>query len=145
MDPPHTWLLLSYKVPREPTAGRVYVWRKLKQLGAIALQDAFWVLPAAVHTREQFRWLASEISELGGKSTLWESRLLEGDETHLIEMFTTATDKDYRKILADLRKKRRDLPSLGRKYQQLLSQDYFRSKLGAQVRQALLAAKGDKP
>ena len=33
------WLLLAYKIPREPTAGRVYVWRKLKQLGAIAVQD----------------------------------------------------------------------------------------------------------
>jgi len=58
------WLLLVYKIPREPTAGRVYVWRKLKQLGAIAVQDAVWVLPAAPRTREQFQWLAAEIADL---------------------------------------------------------------------------------
>ena len=71
-----TWLLLAYKVPREPSANRVFVWRKLKKLGAIALQDAVWVLPASPHTREQFRWLASEIDELSGDTTLWESTLL---------------------------------------------------------------------
>ena len=54
-----TWLLLAYKVPREPSANRVYVWRKLKRLGAVALQDAVWVLPATAHTRERFRWLAA--------------------------------------------------------------------------------------
>ena len=45
------WLLLSYKVPREPTANRVSVWRKLKKLGAVSLQDSVWVLPATPHTR----------------------------------------------------------------------------------------------
>ena len=39
------WLLLIYKVPPNPTANRVYVWRKLKQLGALLLHDAVWVLP----------------------------------------------------------------------------------------------------
>src|SRR5690348_15616912 len=49
------WLLLIYKFPREPTASRVYDWRKLKQLGAIALQDAVWVLPATPRTQEQLQ------------------------------------------------------------------------------------------
>ena len=49
-----TWVLLHYKIPREPTAPRVYVWRKLKRLGAILLQDAVWVLPATPHTRNAF-------------------------------------------------------------------------------------------
>ena len=48
------WLLLAYKVPRDPSAARVYVWRKLKKLGAVALQDAVWVLPSTPQTLEQF-------------------------------------------------------------------------------------------
>ena len=63
------WLLLAYKVQREPSANRVYVWRQMKQLGAILLQDAVWVLPETPRTREQFQWLAAEISELGGEIT----------------------------------------------------------------------------
>src|SRR5215470_17625520 len=62
-----SWVLLVYKVPREPTAGRAMVWRKLKRLGALLLHDAVWVLPATPWTREQFQWLAVEIGELGGE------------------------------------------------------------------------------
>jgi len=48
----HTWVLLHYKIPREPSAQRVFIWRKLKRLGALLLHDALWVLPATPRTRE---------------------------------------------------------------------------------------------
>lgn len=138
-----TWLLLAYKVPREPTANRVFVWRKLKKLGAVALQDAVWVLPTTPHTREQFRWLASEIDELGGETTLWESTLLsDGQADRLVKQFAAPVDDCYREILAALKKKAPDLAALGRRYQQVQIKDYFRSELGQKVRSALLAAKG---
>lgn len=136
------WLLLSYKVPRKPTANRVYVWRKLKKLGAISLQDAVWALPATAYTREHFRWLASEIDELGGETTLWESKLVDGDGNRLVAEFSAPVETAYHEILTAIKKKRPDLAALGRRYQQLLAQDYFRCKLGNKVRAALLAAKG---
>ena len=138
-----SWLLLSYKVPREPTANRVSVWRKLKKLGAASLQDSVWVLPATPHTREQFRWLASEIDELGGESTLWESRMIGGQERRLVEAFSEPVEAAYREILAAIKKREPDLAALGRRYQAALAQDYFRSELGPRVRQALLSAQGD--
>ena len=137
------WLLLAYKVPRDPSAGRVYVWRKLKKLGAIALQDAVWVLPSTPQTLEQFRWLAAEINEMQGEATLWESRhLLDGKNDKLVEQFTAAVDGPYRRILSALKKRKPDLEALSRQYQQTLAQDYFHSRLGQQTRAALLAAKG---
>src|SRR5437764_15494036 len=69
------WLLLAYKVPRKPSASRVYVWRKLKRLGAIAIQDGVWVLPDTPRCKEQFQGLAAEIAELDGEATLWEGTL----------------------------------------------------------------------
>src|SRR5205814_4171159 len=112
-----TWLLLAYKVPREPSANRVYVWRKLKRLGAVSLQDAVWVLPATAHTREQFRWLAAEIDELGGETTLWESALLsDGQEDRLVRKFTAQVEEAYHDIMVALRKKGRDRSALGRRY-----------------------------
>src|SRR5688500_3104919 len=74
--PQDRWLVLTYRVPREPTAGRGYGWRKLKKLGAIALQDAAWVLPATPKTQEHFQWLAAEIAELGGEARVWSGELL---------------------------------------------------------------------
>jgi hypothetical protein len=139
-----TWLLLAYRVPRDPSASRVRVWRKLKRLGAVALQDAVWVLPATAHTREQFRWLASEIDELGGETTLWESTLLsEGQLDRLARQFVEPVEKAYRAILSALKKKAADRAALGRRYQQVQAQDYFRSELGHKVRAALLAANGE--
>src|SRR5207249_4841485 len=43
--PPHAWLLLIYRVPQEPPGRRTYVWRQLKQLGAVYLQQAAAILP----------------------------------------------------------------------------------------------------
>jgi len=46
------WLLLVYRIPRVPTAGRVFVWRKLKQLGAIDLPDAVYDALFARHAQK---------------------------------------------------------------------------------------------
>ena len=138
----YNWLLLLYKVPTEPTARRVYVWRKLKRLGAVLLHDAAWVLPATARTREHFQWLAAEINEMGGTAVLLESRFALADpEEELVQRFRSQAESAYSEILAELEKEDPDLPALARRYQQVLSQDYFQSELGARVRRAL-AAKG---
>src|SRR5829696_8821454 len=81
-----TWLLLLYKVPPEPTANRVSVWRKLKRLGAILLHDAVWVLPPSPRTREELQWLTAEIRERGGDALLWEASLcLNGRDDQLVQ------------------------------------------------------------
>ncbi len=138
-----TWLLLSYKVPRAPSAKRVYVWRKLKRLGATALADSVWVLPLTRQTRERFRWLASEIEELGGETTLWESKLLDGAADKLVSEIASVAENVYREILKSLRKRSPDVAALSRRYQEALALDYFESAMAAKVRNALLAAKGE--
>lgn len=138
-----TWMLLVYKVPNEPTSGRVFVWRKLKKLAAVLLHDSVWVLPATPRTKEQLRWLASEIVEMDGEATVWESRLTLGvDEEKLVRQFTGGVDMQYREILAGLKAKDRDLAALSRKYQQVQAQDYFNSDVGRRVREALAEADG---
>jgi len=139
-------MLLVYKVPNEPTASRVYVWRKLKRLGALLLHDAVWVLPATPHTREQLRWLASEIGELEGEASVWESRLMPGpEEDALVGQFRAAVEGQYQEILDALRRKSADVAGLSRRYQQVRSQDYFNSELGQRARDALSANGGPKP
>ncbi len=145
MEPAHesTWVLLVYKVPRDPTALRALVWRRLKRLGALLLHDAVWVLPATAWTREQMQWLAVEIGELGGEALLWETQtLLSGQEDALRAQFLEKVDTIYRDILAELAREDADLVMLSRKYQQTRAQDYFQSPLGTQVRDQLLAARG---
>lgn len=139
----NSWLLLVYRIPREPTSGRVFVWRKLKQLAAVALQDAVWVLPSTARTQEQFRWLAVEITELKGEATLWEAdQLYSTDAESLRRQFIDPVESEYREILVSLKKKNRDLAALSKRFQQAHARDYFASELGQQTRDKLLAAGG---
>jgi hypothetical protein len=136
------WILLIYKVPNEPSAKRVSVWRKLRRLGSVLLQDGAWVLPATEQTREQFQWLASEIIEMDGQASVWESHLLPGaQEEPLVREFIRQVDGTYRELLAELDKKAVDVSAVSRRYQQARAQDYFNSPLGQRVRSALLAAR----
>jgi DNA-binding transcriptional regulator PaaX len=138
-----TWLLLVYKIPSEPSARRVYVWRKLKRLGALLLHDAVWVLPMNTRTQEQFQWLAAEIAELGGDATLWEAGpAMVGQEEALIGQFLSQVEAGYNEILAALEQDNTDLAALSQRYQQINSEDYFQSELGPRVREALMVARG---
>ena len=138
-----SWVLLVYKVPREPTALRAGVWRKLKKLGALLLHDAVWVLPATPSTREQMQWLGVEITELGGEALLWEAHLtLNGQNEALVQQFLAKVETSYHEILAALEREDADLVALSRKYRQVQAQDYFQSALGKQVRATLMKARG---
>jgi hypothetical protein len=139
------WLLLIYKVPREPTSSRVYVWRKLKQIGAILLHDSVWVLPASERTQEQLQWLAAEITELKGEATTARANWLSSEqEEDVTRRFRSQADELYQELLSDLKKKGRDLVTLGRRFQQAQAVDFFRSELADRTRKALLAADGGK-
>lgn len=138
-----SWLLLVYRIPREPTAGRVFVWRKLKQLGAVALQDAVWVLPQTARTQEQFQWLAAEITELKGEAVLWEAEQIYATDTDALRrQFLEPVESEYREIMAALKKKDRDLTGLSNRFLEAQARDYFASQLGRQTRDKLLAAGG---
>jgi hypothetical protein len=143
--PVRPWLLLIYKVPRDPTASRVYVWRKLKQLGAVALQDAAWVLPGTARTLEQFRWLSAEITELGGEATLLSAeQVYATDAEGMKKQFVEPVEAEYRAILTALEEEESDLSALSKRFQQAQAREYFASELGRQVRERLLAARGGK-
>jgi uncharacterized protein YdbL (DUF1318 family) len=65
------WVLLSYRLPREPSTPRITLWRKLKKLGVAQLADGVVALPADARTREQLEWLADEVIEAGGQAGVW--------------------------------------------------------------------------
>lgn len=94
------WLLLNYRLPREPSTPRIAVWRKLKRLGVGQLGDGLVALPADARTQEQLEWVAEEIAEAGGTSTLWRAQLTSrSHERALIAGLSEARAGEYRAIL----------------------------------------------
>jgi hypothetical protein len=90
------WVLLSSRLPREPSRLRLGVWRRLRRLGALLLHDAVWVLPADAKTREAFEWLAEEIGEQGGTAFVWEALSLDAPQSReLVRRFRAEADARY--------------------------------------------------
>lgn len=136
------WLLLTYKLPSEPSARRVYVWRKLKRLGAVTIFDAVWVLPETPRTHEQFQWLTAEIQELGGEAMFWKAQAeLANQEEALIGQFQCQVDETYRALLERMDHDLIEAPEAAQAYQQIRQKDYFQSEVGHQIQERLLAGR----
>ena len=140
-----SWLLLHYKLPTKPSALRVYIWRKLKRLGAILLHEAVWVLPDLPRTAEQIQWLTAEIQEMGGNAYFWRASPAFGAaDEFLVEQLQEQVDAVYSDLLKRLEKTNADLEEISRQYQQATTQDFFHSELGIRVREKLTSKRGGK-
>jgi hypothetical protein len=149
------WLILVYHLPREPSRHRVAVWRKLKALGALYLQDGVAALPEDAVTREQLEWLQLRIQEAGGEATLWEAlpnTVAEGKD--LIAAFRDAREEGYRTVIEGAERIRRkaqlggdgaslleELAKTEREFRAERRRDYFRSPLRAEAAEALRVAR----
>ena len=71
---PGEWVLLTYRLPREPSTPRSAVWRKLRRLGVAQLSDGLVALPADARTREQLEWIAGEVRASAGTAGTWLAR-----------------------------------------------------------------------
>ena len=148
------WVLLVYKLPREPSRHRVAVWRKLRDLGALYIQDGVAALPEDAVTREQLEWLQLRVREAGGEATLWEARPgTLAEEAKLVATFRASREEAYRAIVAGAERVRRkaemgggaalaeQLGKLEREFRAERRRDYFRSPLRAEAAAALKAAR----
>lgn len=96
----HQWLVLVVSLPRHPSSLRVRAWRRLKALGAVALKNGVYVLPATAGTTEQFQWLAQEVQRDGGDATLLTVARVENmTDDEIVRRFHEARAADYRGLL----------------------------------------------
>jgi len=92
------WLLLVYRVPSDPTRLRSAVWRRLKSLGAIYLQNSAAALPASVSAERALRKLRSEILDMSGTAVLLSCGVLAGEQD-IRDAFQAARNDEYEEIV----------------------------------------------
>jgi hypothetical protein len=128
------WVLLAYRLPREPSAPRVAVWRKLRRLGAVQLLDGLVALPADARTREQLEWLADEVLEANGEAWVWLGRLSSAAQERMIaERMASLVIADYEAVIAQASAaegevdavRRRVAARLRRELQRIGRRDFF--------------------
>ena len=98
---PGEWVLLSYRLPREPSTPRIAVWRKLKRLGVAQISDGLVALPAGARTREQLEWVAEEVTDSGGSAAIWLARpATRAQEDQLARAMAAARAAEYQTVIA---------------------------------------------
>src|SRR5882672_2828693 len=97
-----SWVLLAYRLPREPSTPRSTLWRKLRRLGAAQVLDGLAALPLDARNRERLEWLADEVVEAGGTATIWVGELASAaQERELAGRMAEAIAADYLTLIAD--------------------------------------------
>lgn len=99
-DGARRWLLLIYRIKAESSGRRTYVWRRLRQLGAIYLQQAAVVLPDRPELRDELERLGEHIRGAGGEASVLETvSPTEAWEADLVARFNAARDAEYEEII----------------------------------------------
>ena len=150
-----SWLLLLFSLPTNRSTERVAVWRRLKKMGAVQIKTSTYLLPDEPAQYEQFQWLAQQIRDYGGDSTLVRARDIEGlTRENIIAMFNDARAKDYAELRKSLqnfiaRRKKVDaelaaaeLERLTRQFRGIRAIDFFDSARGHDVAMLLRRAEG---
>jgi hypothetical protein len=152
-----SWLLLLYSLPTRRNTERVAVWRRFKKMGAVQIKTSTYLLPDEPAQYEQFQWLAQQIRDYGGDSTLVRAREIEGlAREKVIAMFNDARAKEYaelRKVLQKfiVRRKKMDandaateLQRLTRHFRGIRAVDFFDSARGHEIAMLFRRAEGPR-
>jgi hypothetical protein len=152
-----SWLLLLFSLPTNRNTERVAVWRRLKKMGAVQIKTSTYLLPDEPAQYEQFQWLAQQIRDYGGDSTLVRAHEIEGlTREKVIAMFNDARAKDYGVLRRSLqtfiaRRKKLDadeavgqLERITRQFREVREVDFFDSARGHDMAMLLRRAAGPK-
>jgi len=124
-----SWLLLLYSLPTRQKTERVAVWRRFKKIGAIQIKTSTYLLPDEPAQYEQFQWLAQQIRDYGGDSTLVRVQEIEGlNKEKVVAMFNDVRAKDYgelRKALQSFIARRKKWMRKGQRQNSSGSRDSF--------------------
>ncbi len=98
MPSPHRWVVFVHQLPAHPSNGRVKIWRRLQQLGTVAVKNAVHLLPNNPQSREDFEWLRTEVSALGGEANVFAASSISAiAERRILARFRKVTGKGSRK------------------------------------------------
>jgi DNA-binding transcriptional regulator PaaX len=159
MNDSPSWLMLSYKVPSEPARHRMAVWRRLKSLGAVYLNNGVCLLPSGADHLRQVKILANEIGEMGGETVVLETAPIDpAQRERVVDRFRADRDEAYREVIercagfeaeiaretaagkltyAELEENDEDLKKLKAWHAKIVALDFYGASLAAEAQQRL--------
>jgi DNA-binding transcriptional regulator PaaX len=91
---PVSWRVITYRLPAEPSRHRVAVWRELRRLGAVALQQGTWAVPDREPFEADLSQVIEEIKAEGGQPVVLAVADEEESAAHLEALFTAQREAE---------------------------------------------------
>jgi uncharacterized protein YdbL (DUF1318 family) len=105
-----TWLVVSVSTAGAAASLRVQVWRKLRSLGALYLQQSVCLLPATADVARDTRRLAGRVRQGGGTARVLPMAFTDpAEEQAVITELNAARDAEYAEVLDRLPELHREL------------------------------------
>lgn len=148
---PHEWYVLVHQLPPTPLYLRAKIRNRLARVGAVALKNSVYVLPAREDCLEDFQWIVQEAVAGGGEAYVCQGQFLVGVSTaDLVQRFKRAADARYAPLGAELtavlgRRRtgakrgglRKDEPvalsSLRKQFDEIRATDFFDAGVGKEI------------
>ncbi len=140
------WRLLTYRLEAEASRHRVGIWRELRKVGALSLQNATWAVPAGHGFDEALERAVGLIERANSKALLFEVAPSEASAAILEELFSAEREAEWVEFvsecakfdaeiasevakekftLAELDEEEQNLDRLRRWYREIRSRDIF--------------------
>lgn len=95
-----SYILLIYQVPSQPSAARVGIWRELKRIGALYLQQSVCILPEREQLQAFLQKITERITDLGGSYHLLPlTTLPPEEEAKIVDGFIAQSNLQYDEII----------------------------------------------
>jgi hypothetical protein len=98
---PVTWRVITYRLPAEPSRHRVAVWRELRRLGAVPLQQGTWAVPQGEGFDAGLADVAEAIKVAGGQPVVLAVADDEASTAQLETLFTAEREAEWGEFLSD--------------------------------------------
>jgi len=96
------WIVITYRLPAEPSRHRVAVWRELRKTGAVSLQQATWAVPARPHLVEGIDRAAELVERADGEVIVFDAAPRgEAQAARLEELYTKAREAEWTEFLSE--------------------------------------------
>jgi hypothetical protein len=103
-------MLISISTARAAGTLRVQVWRKLRSLGALYVQQSVCLLPDRPEVAREVRRLLDRVDHQGGAGRCWRIMFTEaGEERQVIAELNAAREAEYAEVLERLPALREEL------------------------------------
>jgi hypothetical protein len=96
-----SWRVIIYRLPAEPSRHRVAIWRELRRLGAVPLQQGTWAVPHGEGFDAGFAQVTAAIQAAGGHPVVLGVGDQDAEDARLEAQFTGQREAEWTEFVAD--------------------------------------------